>query len=281
MYVSVIGQRLKSIREGKGLSLREFGGLLEEDHTLLYRIETGHRYPPKSSVKQFAKVLSLTEPQLLALVAVERRGLDPYEFLPEIPPPYISNESIEKVAEGVLRKFCRSTSCSDIDLPVPVDKVLKIACGLSTQYCDFQKEKIGERHLYGCLYPDGFRGLDRAIFVNTGVIPRRRCRLSPEERCTTAAHEAGHYMLHCGNRESAQLFFRFSKGPSFCRDAECEDSLFDPREYQASTFAACLLMPRTHFQNVWKKAEGRSSELAGAFGVTESFVRFRAKGLEL
>jgi len=251
------------------------------DFTLLSRIESGNRYPPKSSLKLFAKVLSLTEPQLRALIAVERRGLDPYDLLPEIPLPYISDKSIERAADGVLRKFCRLTNSSDIDLPVPVDKVLSIACRLSTQYCDFRKEKIGGRgKLYGCLYPDGFRGVDRTVLVNTGLV-RRGCRLSPEEKRTTAAHEAGHYVLHCGTRESAQLFFRFSKGPSFCREAECENSLLDPREYQASIFAACLLMPRSHFENAWKSAGGRFSELIGLFGVTESFIRFRAKRLGL
>src|SRR5216683_7054876 len=83
-HVSVVGTRLKSVRKGKGLSLRKFAEELEEDFSLLCRIERGERYPPKPRRKNFAKALSLTPQQLEALIAVERRGLNPYELLPEI-----------------------------------------------------------------------------------------------------------------------------------------------------------------------------------------------------
>jgi len=164
---------------------------------------------------------------------------------------------------------------------VPVEVVISNACRLSTEYCDFEKEKIttptGGKALYGCLYPDGFRGKARLVLVNTGRI--RGHQLSPEERRTTAAHEAGHYVLHCGNKESAQLFFRFTKGPTFCREAECEQTLFSPLEYQASVFAACLLMPRKQFVSAWQDLAGSFAQLAESFRVTASFVRFRAKML--
>jgi len=90
--VKVVGLRLKSAREGRGLSLREFAKELREDFTLLARIERGERYPPKQRLEKFAEALSLTLQQLKALVAVERRGLDPHELLPEIPPAHISHD---------------------------------------------------------------------------------------------------------------------------------------------------------------------------------------------
>ena|SRR5437773_3899554 len=268
--------RLKSVRNGRGLSLRGFAKGLDEDFTLLWRIEHGQRYPPKRRLERFAKALSLTPQQLEALIAVERRGLNPYELLPEIPPAHISHASIEEAGEGILKKYCRAVKRADVELPVPVDAVLSEACRLSTEYCDFTKKRIpsptGLR--YGCLYPDGFGGKDRAVFVNTGRIRGRR--LSPEEQRITAAHEAGHYVLHYGNQESAQLFFRFTKGPTFCREAECEQTLFEPLEYQASVFAACLLMPRKQFENERRILAQSVAELANRFRVTEAFVRFRA-----
>jgi len=275
--VSVVGSRLRSVRDATGLSLREFARKAGEDFTLLWRIERGWRYPPKTRLERFAKALSLAPQQLEALIAVERRGLNPYEMLPEIPPAHISHASIEEAAERILKKYCRAVNRADVALPVPVDAVLSEACSLSTEYCDFKKKKIagssGAR--YGCLYPDGFGGKDRAVFVNTGRI--RGHRLSPEEKRITAAHEAGHYELHYGNKESAQLFFRFTKGPTFCREAECEETLFNSLEYQASVFAACVLMPRKQFLSEWQKMSESVAKLAKYFEVTESFVRFRVK----
>ncbi len=286
--MSVVGLRLKSAREGKRLSLRKFAEEIDEDFTVLWRIERGHRFPPKLRLESFAKVLSLTPQQLEALIAVERRGLNPHELLPEIPPAHISHESIEEAAESVLNKYRRAVKRNNFELPVPVEAVLFGACRLFVEYCDFKREKIpgSSGSLCGCLYPDGYRGKDRIVryrgkdrivLVNTGRI--RGHQLSTEERRTTAAHEAGHYVLHCGNKESAQLFFRFTKGPTFCRKAECEEELFSPMEYQASVFAACLLMPRKQFVSEWKNFLGSAAKVAESFCVSESFVRFRAKRL--
>jgi hypothetical protein len=77
---------------------------------------------------------------------------------------------------------------------------------------------------------------DRVVVVNSGRIQGRK--LSRAERRTTVAHEAGHYVLHWGNKESGQLFFQFTKGPTFCREAECDQSPFNALEYQASALGA-------------------------------------------
>jgi transcriptional regulator with XRE-family HTH domain len=265
---------------GRGLTLQEFAARIGEDPTVLCRIERGERYPPKQRIKKFAQVLSLTHRQLEVLIAVERRGLNPHVLLPEIPPAKISNTWIENAAQSILSKFCRVKKLAEVKLPVPVEEVISIACGLSTQHCDFASEMISGSSggaLYGGLYPDGFRGKDRLVVVNSG--PVQGNRLSSAEKRVTVAHEAGHYVLHCGNRESKQLFFRFTKGPTFCREAECEQTPFNSLEYQASAFGACLVMPRERFGNMW--APGAAAKLATSFLVTESFVRLRAKMLDL
>src|SRR6266704_1811484 len=140
LSVSVVGMRLKSARQGRRLSLRKFAEELDEDFTVLWRIERGQRYPPKPRLERFAKALSLTPQQLEALIAVERHGLNPHELLPEIPPAYISHESIEEAAEGVLNKYCRTVKRNNVELPVPIEAVLSGACRLSTEYCDFKRE---------------------------------------------------------------------------------------------------------------------------------------------
>lgn len=280
MGVSEVGKRLKSVRLEKGLSLRKFAKSVGEDSSVMFHIETGERYPPKLRLEKFAKVLSLTPKQLEAMIAVERRGLNPYVLLPEIPPAQIAHIWIENEAEKVINKFCRGVSRAEIELPVPIDSVVRDVCRLSLKYCDFADEDIASRSnaaLFGGLYPDGFRGKDRLIIVNNGRV--RGKHLSEGEKRITVAHEAGHYVLHCGNKESAQLFFRFTKEPTFCREAECEQTPFNALEYQASVFAACLLMPQKQFRREWQNVSGSVSALVKTFVVTQSFVHFRAKML--
>jgi transcriptional regulator with XRE-family HTH domain len=279
--VSVVGQRLKCVRQAKGLSLREFAKELNEDHTVLGRIEQGERYPPKSRRKRFAHVLSLTLKQLDALISVERRGLNPYEFLPEIPPAHIAVATIEKEADGVLEKYRRAVNRSAVEIPVAIEDVLRRSCGLHTEYADFETKKVPVRdpqRLCGCVYPDGFDGKDRLILVNTGHVGG--CTRSRDDMRVTAAHEGGHFILHGGNKDSKQLFFRFKKEPTFCREIGCEETPRNPLEYQASVFAACLLMPKTHFLAEWQRFAGSVPRLAEAFGVPEEFAAFRAKMLD-
>jgi transcriptional regulator with XRE-family HTH domain len=270
--------RLKAVRGAMGLSLRKFAEKFREDFTLLARIEAGKRFPPKSKMEQFAKLLSLSLQQLDALIAVERRGLDPYELLPEMAPAHIPQKFIENEAEKILGKYRRTINCSVIEGPMQIEEVIKAACGLNTQRLDFTKEKIPNPRrgaLYGCLYPDSFRGTNKLVLVNTGNIGGRR--LSDAEQRITVAHEAGHYVLHCGNKENTQLFFRFTKAPSHCREVEFRPTPFNSHEDQASAFAACLLMPQNQFKNEWVKVSGDKLRLARHFGVTESFVSLRAK----
>src|SRR5260221_9004573 len=101
--------RLKSVRVGMGLSLRKFATRLREDVSLLARIESGERFPSKGKRAKFARLLSLSQDQLDALIAVERRGLNPYELLPEVAPAHIPHVIIEAEAEKILRRYVRTS----------------------------------------------------------------------------------------------------------------------------------------------------------------------------
>ena len=248
----------------------------------MFHIETGRRFPPKRRLEKFAAVLSLTVEQLEALIAVERKGLDTFEMLPEIVPAAIPKESIEADAERILTKYCRTWNTDMLEGPIPVADVIKAAFDISTKEVDFAKEGITGSEggaLYGCLYPNGFHGLDRVVLVNIGQISGRQ--LSRADRRITVAHEAGHYALHVGNKHSKQLIFRFSKGPTYCREEEISPGKFNLKEYQANSFGACLLMPRKRFQSEWQRVSGDKSQLARHFDVTEAFVQLRAEMLDL
>lgn len=278
--MSEVGERLKSVRDATGLSLRKFARRMRQDFTLLARIEKGERYPPKRSLETFAKVLALTPEQLDALISVERRKLNPNEMLPELPPADRSQASIEDAADRILRKYRRAANGSEVEGLVPVEHAIKAACGLSTEYRDFAtSDSLRGRHgsnLRGCLFPYGFEGKDRLVLVNIGRPGGER--LSEAEKRITIAHEAGHYILHCTNQSSEQLCFRFTKGPTFCREVECQHKTFDLREHQATAFAASLLMPRDEFLRL--RSFKDETQMAVHFGVTESLVRFRTKLLE-
>ena len=283
--MSVIGERLRSVREGKGLSLRKFANKLGLDFTVVARIEKGQRFPPKqkgspAKFEKLAQVLALTPEQLDALIAVERRGMNPNEVLPEIPPAHRSTEEIEAAAANTLADYSRKTGLSGAADFIDVHDVAEVGCELTVRHTDFTGKPSlgsGRRNLYGCLFPDVFERKERVVLVNSGRVDRHL--LSRPEIRITVAHEVGHYVLHCPNKESMQLCFRFTKGPTFCRRAECQHDPFDLREHQATVFAACLLMPSDQFRSQWRALMGSIVELAKHFEVTESLVQFRAKVL--
>lgn len=53
--IQSIGSLLRSLRENKGLLLRELGAKLSLDPTLLSKIERGERLPTKEQIKAFTK----------------------------------------------------------------------------------------------------------------------------------------------------------------------------------------------------------------------------------
>jgi transcriptional regulator with XRE-family HTH domain len=281
--VNEVGKRLRCAREAMGLSLREFGERFGENFTFLSRIENGKRFPSKGTIKKFAEVLSLTAEQLDALIAVERRKLDPYQMLPEIPPPAFRPERIEAEAEKVLNEFeFRQVDKSLPEGPMPIEDLIKAAYGLHAEEKDFAKEQISgpnDGTLYGCLFPENFLNKERVILVNTEKINGRQ--LTSAERRVTIAHEAGHYALHYGKKDSPQLLFRFSKAPTYCRAVEILPTKFNLKEEQANIFGACLLMPRKQFLDQWQKMSGVVSKVARHFDVTEAFVLLRKQTLSL
>jgi transcriptional regulator with XRE-family HTH domain len=262
--VNEVGKRLKHARALTSLSLRKFAKRFGEDFTLLARIERGKRFPPKDSIEKFARLLSLTPDQLKALTAVERRKLDPNQMLPEIAPAPVRLADIEAQAEEVLNRFKSRLGKNYVfDGPIPIEEIVETTVGLHIANLNFEKDSaFGPRYagLYGCFYPESFRGNTRVVIINAGKIRGRK--LSRAERRITIAHEASHYFLHYGPSESKQLLFQFSKQPTYCREAEIHPGEFNLKEYQANVFGACLLMPRNQFKREWLKVSGDESWLA-------------------
>lgn len=73
MAESALGVLLRSLREGRGLSLRELGQLTDIDHAYIYRLETGAKESPSS------EVLS----KLIRALKADKREADMIRYLAE------------------------------------------------------------------------------------------------------------------------------------------------------------------------------------------------------
>jgi len=55
----VLGNRLRHLRESKGLSHRELGNLTGDSASLLMRVESGHAIPPMETLERWAVALGV------------------------------------------------------------------------------------------------------------------------------------------------------------------------------------------------------------------------------
>lgn len=63
--VTTFGEKLRSIREGAQLSLRDVSSEIGIDTSLLGKIERNERFPTKDQIQLFAKFFKLDERQLI------------------------------------------------------------------------------------------------------------------------------------------------------------------------------------------------------------------------
>lgn len=82
----------------------------------------------------------------------------------------------------------------------------------------------------------------------------------------TVAHEIGHLVLHYDDAHGTTSFYRYGRSR---------------QESEANAFAAALLMPAGHFEQVYARHNGDLAELAEHFAVSASTARMRAQSLGL
>lgn len=281
--MNAIARRLRMVREKSGHTLRDFALIIHEDFTLLDRIETGQRYPPRSKLEKYAGILALSTQQLRTLMGIDKAGLNSDILARDIPPPHIPQEDMERQATDILNSY-RSHTEAAIPCPVPLRSLFQELFALQTRFLDFETEKIrgvGGSQLYGCLYPEGyfFRGEEKLILVNIGLINHQR--LTPPQLRISLAHEGSHYVLHCPKQKTNQLPLPLS-APNFCSSIDYRQNPFDPREFQATLLASCLLMPREELLcSAPIDLQNDGYQLCQRFGVTSSFLRFRLKSFGL
>jgi Zn-dependent peptidase ImmA (M78 family) len=117
-----------------------------------------------------------------------------------------------------------------------------------------------------------------------GVIGYNRDQSDARQRFTIA-HEIGHYVLH---RQSQALFIDKNYQAAFFR-SHASASKSDPREREANSFAAALLMPRIPIEREFKKCtllelgndDGPIAIMARMFGVSTQAMTYRLTNLNL
>jgi len=67
-----LGEHLKTLRENKGLALRQLAAMLELDQSTLSKYENGHRLPTKEQIIKIAKIYKVKEKELLTLYYAEQ-----------------------------------------------------------------------------------------------------------------------------------------------------------------------------------------------------------------
>lgn len=76
------GDRLKEIRELRGLSQVDLGERAGMSHIQVYRYETGRNEPSPDMIARFAKALDITADYLLGLVDLPAEHLTPQDLSP-------------------------------------------------------------------------------------------------------------------------------------------------------------------------------------------------------
>lgn len=100
---------------------------------------------------------------------------------------------------------------------------------------------------------------------------------SPLRDRFTMAHELGHYLLHYPLVREKHGEDAGMKANRFVEKSQKD---LNRAEWEANWFAASLLMPRTPFEDMWRKY--RSAEVVGnVFEVTPHAARIRAQSLGL
>lgn len=158
------------------------------------------------------------------------------------PGEFIPISRIETYANDSLRLFAERVG-HEITFPLDAESLVGDVFNLEVFYDDGQfMDRLGDG-LLGCLYPDGMpcppTGSDRVIVVNEAA------RFRWVTTAFTILHELGHFLLHFPKDAVASV------DASYCRSSEVQPSgktRVPPREWQASRFAAEVLMPKGRVQ---------------------------------
>lgn len=161
--------------------------------------------------------------------------------------PYLEARAIESAATELLRRYAKWKGTPPRP-PIPIDDIVEGHLKLSLAVDDL-RERLGNGDVLGATWLDeGHVVIDSSLEGNVGRF------------AFTLAHETGHWQLHRPIIEMEKVTVPlFARAPDekatpaiVCRTSRRRD----PAEWQADTFAACLLMPASDVRATVKAAFG-------------------------
>lgn len=184
--------------------------------------------------------------------------------VPQSQVPFLHEKQIEAEANALLAEFGEEFGALTAP-PVPIDEIAESLLGLTLEYKDM-KSMFPMADVHGAIwFEQRTIGIDQDLDPDAN--PSRRGRYH-----FTLAHEVGHWRLHrqhyIKNPAERLLFGDGSPKPDVvCRSSERKK----PVEWQADSFAACLLMPRRMVHIRWADWRGGCDEPASIGEVRAQF----------
>ena len=163
--------------------------------------------------------------------------------------PYLHQKQIEREADLLLAEYAEIIE-PVVEPPVPIEELIGTVLQMRHCFLDM-KTLFPYADVHGAVwFEDAMIGVDSVL--NPDSHPRRRGRYH-----FTLAHETGHWRLHRQHYMKIPgerlLFDDDSPKPDVvCRSSERKK----PAEWQADTFAAYLLMPRSLVYSAWSEFRG-------------------------
>ena len=153
--------------------------------------------------------------------------------------PWMDRSRIADRAEK-LRQDYQSFSGQKAGPPFPVEALIEQNLGLTLEYDDLE-ELIGEPDILGALWVE-----EKRVVIDNRLLDSTEGRF-----CFTCAHEVGHWTLHRDLLVSRGSLNR--RGQAFiCRKVSAHLRV----EWQANTFASCLLMPEEAVSGAFRQCFG-------------------------
>ncbi len=178
--------------------------------------------------------------------------------------PYLAEEVIERNAEALLAEFSSSRNFV-ITPPIPIEDIVEKHLKLGIEFDDthrlFGVPRSGLNRgqgpdILGAIYFD-----EQRIVIDESLDPEENASMEGRFRFTLAHEGGGHWRLHrhlfAKDKAQAAMFDDLEEPSFVCRSSEAKERV----EWQADFYASCLLMPRPHVFQIWKRRFGSLNPL--------------------
>jgi Zn-dependent peptidase ImmA (M78 family) len=164
--------------------------------------------------------------------------------------PYLEDEAIERDAALLLAEFAQARGVKVV-APIPIEDIIEKHLKLRIEFDDTHKlfgvPRSGlAADILGAMFFD-----DARIVIDESLDPEDRPQMERRYRFTLAHEGGGHWRLHRAlflkDRSQTGLFDVEASPSVICRSSQAKARV----EWQADSYASCLLMPRKLVLGAW------------------------------